>query len=148
MWLSRLILTWWHTKSKRKKISEVKFLNLNKYTFFCSFAFVYQMIYRILLYCNISCQIARVREFSIFIPYWFPSWRVIPAILEITKDCHNIREEVTIWSFKMTLINSEVVVQRCSVKKVFLEILQNLHENTCDRVSFSIELQASGLQLY
>ena len=27
----------------------------------------------------------------------------------------------------------EAVVQRCSVKKVFLEILQNLQENTCAR---------------
>ena len=33
---------------------------------------------------------------------------------------------------------SEAVVQRCSVKKVFLEIWQNSQENTC----------ASGLQLY
>ena len=33
----------------------------------------------------------------------------------------------------------------CSVKKVFLEILQNSQENTCARVSFLIKLQA-GLQ--
>ena len=39
---------------------------------------------------------------------------------------------------------SEAVVQRCSVKKVFLEISQNLQENTCARVSFSIKLQASA----
>ena len=37
----------------------------------------------------------------------------------------------------------EVDVQRCSVKKVFLEILQNSQENTCARVSFLIKLQAS-----
>ena len=36
----------------------------------------------------------------------------------------------------------------CSVKKVFLEILQNSQENTCARASLLIELQASGLQLY
>ena len=35
----------------------------------------------------------------------------------------------------------EVVVQRCSVKKVFLEISQNSQENTCARVSFLIKLQ-------
>ena len=34
----------------------------------------------------------------------------------------------------------EAVVRRCSVKKVFLEISQNLQENTCARVS--------GLLLY
>ena len=30
----------------------------------------------------------------------------------------------------------EAVVQRCSVKRVFLEISQNLQENTCGRVFF------------
>ena len=40
----------------------------------------------------------------------------------------------------------EAVVQRCSVKKVFLEISKNPQENTCDRVSFLIKLQASGLR--
>ena len=32
--------------------------------------------------------------------------------------------------------------QKCSVKKVFLEISQNSQENTCARVSFLIKLQA------
>ena len=39
--------------------------------------------------------------------------------------------------------NTEVVVRRCSVKKVFLKILQNLQEKICARVSFFIKLQAS-----
>ena len=38
---------------------------------------------------------------------------------------------------------TEAVVWRCSVKKVFLEISQNIQENTCDRVYFLIKLQAS-----
>ena len=33
-------------------------------------------------------------------------------------------------------IDTETVTQWCSVKKVFLEILQNSQENTCARVSF------------
>ena len=37
----------------------------------------------------------------------------------------------------------EVVVRRCSAKKAFLKISQNWQENTCARVSFSVELQAS-----
>ena len=36
----------------------------------------------------------------------------------------------------------EAVPQRCSVKKVFLEILQNSQKNICARVSFLIKLQA------
>ena len=42
----------------------------------------------------------------------------------------------------------EAVVQRCSVKKVFLEILQYSQENACARALFLIKLQCSGLQLY
>ena len=42
----------------------------------------------------------------------------------------------------------EALVQRCSVKKVFLEISQNLQKNTCARVSLLIKLQALCLQLY
>ena len=41
--------------------------------------------------------------------------------------------------------DEEAVAQRCSVKKVFLEISQNSQENTCARDSFLIKLQASGL---
>ena len=33
-------------------------------------------------------------------------------------------------------LNSETVARRCSVKKLFLEILQNTQENTCSRGSF------------
>ena len=46
-----------------------------------------------------------------------------------------------------TLINrplSEAVARRCSVKKVFLEISQNLHKNTCAGVSILIKLQAEA----
>ena len=39
---------------------------------------------------------------------------------------------------------TETVTQRCSVKKVFLEISQNSQENTCSRSSFLIGLQASA----
>ena len=45
---------------------------------------------------------------------------------------------------KNTLIDSDIeaVIQRFSVKKVFLEISQNSQENTCARVSFLITLLA------
>ena len=47
-------------------------------------------------------------------------------------------------AFKYT----EAVAQRCSVKKVFLEISQNSQENTCARVSFFKKLAGVSLQLY
>ena len=37
------------------------------------------------------------------------------------------------------LFHIEAVVQKCSVKKVFLKLLQNSQENTCVRVSFLIK---------
>ena len=45
-------------------------------------------------------------------------------------------------SLSITLNVWEAVVQRNSVKKVFLEISQNSQENTCVRASFLIKLQA------
>ena len=41
-------------------------------------------------------------------------------------------------------IAKEAVVQRCSVKKVFLKISQNSLENTCAGFSFLIKLQGEG----
>ena len=48
------------------------------------------------------------------------------------------------WSFRLLKLFLDAVARRCSVNKVFLEILQNSLENTCTRVSFLIKLQASG----
>ena len=44
-------------------------------------------------------------------------------------------------------LSLETIVQRCSVKKVFLGISQNSQENICARVSFLIKLQARPLAL-
>ena len=48
---------------------------------------------------------------------------------------------------RLNCCNKEAVAQRCSVKKVFLEISQNSQENTCARVSFSIKFQAAPATL-
>ena len=40
----------------------------------------------------------------------------------------------------------EAVVQRCSMKKVFLDISQNSRENTCARAFFSIQLHLWWLE--
>ena len=42
-------------------------------------------------------------------------------------------------NFSKTSLMREAVAQRCSVKKVFLEISQTSQENTCVRVSFLIK---------
>ena len=48
----------------------------------------------------------------------------------------------------MEKIKLEAVVQRCSVKRVFLEMSQNSQENTCASPSSLIKLQTQGLQPY
>ena len=49
---------------------------------------------------------------------------------------------LTVSSFVSRLMhNSETVVRRCSVNKVFLEISQNSQENTCARDSFLESLE-------
>ena len=48
---------------------------------------------------------------------------------------------------KHKMVESECVrssQQRCSVKELFLEILQNSQENTCARVSFLVKLPKGG----
>ena len=49
------------------------------------------------------------------------------------------------------MVKIEAVAKKCSVKEVFLEILQNSQENTCATVSFLIKiagLRLSGLLKY
>ena len=63
--------------------------------------------------------------------------------LKVGLKAFNIVQDSTV--LKTTLKccqHSEAVVQRCSVKKVFLEISQNSQQNTCARASFLIKLQA------
>ena len=50
--------------------------------------------------------------------------------------------------FQGNLKSTEAVVQRYSVKKLFLEVSQNSQKNTCARVPFLIKLQGWDLQLY
>ena len=57
-------------------------------------------------------------------------------------------QEAESQNYSIKKLQQQAVVQRCSVKKVLLEISQNSQENTCARVSFLKKLQASGLQLY
>ena len=56
--------------------------------------------------------------------------------------------KIKFMNFYKQLLEAVVLVQRCSVKKVFLEISQSSQENTCARVSFLVKWQAWGLQLY
>ena len=44
------------------------------------------------------------------------------------------------------LLLTKAVTQKCSVKKVFLEILQNSQENTYVRVSLLVKMKAASTE--
>ena len=74
------------------------------------------------------------------------NWSIFPIQMELTRITRIIKRTIIPWTFKLEKAILEVIFQRRSVKKVFLEISQNPQENTCGRVSFLIKLQA--IQLY
>ena len=75
-------------------------------------------------------------------------------LLNLRVVSHDIFSSSEIFIFEEMLsvaaseLYSEAVVRRWSIKKVFLEISQNLQESICARVSILIKLQAWGQQLY
>ena len=50
-------------------------------------------------------------------------------------------------NFEKIKEETEAVMQKCSVKKVFLEILQNSQENTCAKVA-TLSKKDSGTGLF
>ena len=72
---------------------------------------------------------------------------VFNEILEVNWWERKLRKFLFQIMFEKCNKLTEAVAQTCSIKKVFLEILQNSQENTCARVSFLIKLQASATLL-
>ena len=97
-------------------------------------------------------------HFNLFVLSWF-----LLLVLHRVWFQQNEPKIITVWNnygraveivkrsimytFSVSFHATEAVVQRCSVKKLFLEISQNWQENTCAWVSFLIKLQGSGLFL-
>ena len=55
----------------------------------------------------------------------------INILSSIAKNLNLIKDPETLAVFSGICKVTEAVAQRCSIKKVFLEILQNSRENTC-----------------
>ena len=77
--------------------------------------------------------------------------RLVLIILSLLKHQKTIGHKTIFFFFIGVFIliscswippRAEAVARRCSVKKVFLEILQNSQENICARVSFLIKSQS------
>ena len=77
-------------------------------------------------------------------PYFMRISTMIITILDVCiKWEQKLKSTRLIILFCYTdVIKLEAVIQRCFVKKVFLEISQNSQESTCASVSFLIKLQA------
>ena len=77
----------------------------------------------------------------------------IPALIHFEKPLadflHNSYSKSVLNEIKYAceICLSEVVVRRCSVKKVFLEISKNSQKYTCARASLLIKFQALGMNL-
>ena len=79
------------------------------------------------------------------VPVIFQSPNIIPVVTSpllptIRNKVLDYKEMID----SILCIQTKTVVQRSSLKKVFLKISQNSLENICVRVSFLIKLQASG----
>ena len=61
--------------------------------------------------------------------------------------CHFVRIVYFEWDEVICFLETEAIVRRCSVTKVFLKIPQYLQENTCVGVSFLIKLLALNLAI-
>ena len=70
----------------------------------------------------------------------------VSALLKISFEA-NINRKSRLQDYLAKCHLTGAVAQRCSVKKVFVEVLQNSQENTCVRVSSLIKLQASAYNL-
>ena len=80
---------------------------------------------------------------------WY-TWAVLLSLVFLAKEYSSevFQTQLAVSLFNKVAVKKlkvETVVQRCSVKKVFLKILQNSQENAYARVFFSIKLQAEGL---
>ena len=75
----------------------------------------------------------------------FQSWHKVTNIGYHYDASITISGHIFIYFY--VLEGSEVVAWKGSIKKVFLNIPQNLQENICAGVSFTIKLQAEGLYL-
>ena len=58
------------------------------------------------------------------------------GILSEMYKLYSSKKSTFCFSFTCDLFHTEAVARGCSVKKVFLEILQNSQESTCARVPF------------
>ena len=82
--------------------------------------------------CSLGINISTTRKSENELIFYIFLSSIIYLKCKFADDLNSLHSGV--------LILLEAVVQRCSVKKVFLEILQNSQKNTCVKVSFLIRL--------
>ena len=89
---------------------------------------------------SICCTSNKVTRF-------YRTWNITFECMGLFKTLVNVASFLMcVWSFcdsrYYRVKSSEAVAKRCSVRKVFIKILQNSQKNTCARAFFLIKLQA------
>ena len=74
----------------------------------------------------------------------FNKFADIKSEILLDERLHHGYFSLKMFYLKNTFFTAEAVVRRCSKKRVFLEMSQNLQENTCATESFLIKSQAPG----
>ena len=67
------------------------------------------------------------------------NWGILINISTTTQEKRPFRKNfghLLLEKLQNCVLNTEAVARMCSVKKVFIEILQNSQKNICARVSF------------
>ena len=89
--------------------------------------------------------------FWIFVKFWSSERNTENTIYLMKKVFISKKIQATIRTIVPTFLNhfslTKAVAWGCSARKIFLDILQNLQENTCVRVSFLINLEAEAYNL-
>ena len=76
---------------------------------------------------------------------WFKSEKCNPSSM---KQFHSLNLTTLPNNFNEKLLWFRSRLQRCSIKKVFLEISQNSQENTCARVSILVSILPDSIELF
>ena len=104
----------------------------------------YWRIFNSIYYINISFLIFVILEICFFLVVY--RQKKNPIYAHVFRV---IVHRIVNWKILLlTFLFPEAIFQRCSVKKLFLEILQNSQEKTCARDSFLIKLQALEFLFY
>ena len=128
-------------------MSSYFYVSLCHHLLSCLTCFMYPSAFRVFAFCVLCCLLAPSTIITLLL---ILSLYLISSCGRLTIFCFMDAGNLLHFSFLsynfIRMYRSSD--RRCSVKKVFLEMLQNSQKNTCARVSSLPKLQVSAPQLY